>query len=126
MNTTIGSTYGRLVNILLEDSLLHHTNGKLSEFITLRKKCETSMIDAFSFSIFMELMLFNAMVMQVLLNGVEVWGCTIPLNAWNEIEKIQNMFLRRQLGVKSTTSYQVMVSERNVRPHYKRQEYAKA
>ena len=66
------------------------------------------------------------MVTKVLIYGVELWGGTISLNAWNEIEKIQNMFLRRQLGVKSTTSYQVMVSERNVRPHYKRQEYAKA
>ena len=36
--------------------------------------------------------------------GVEVWGDTISLNAWNEIEKIQKMFLRRQLGVKCTTS----------------------
>ena len=52
-------------------------------------------------------MLFNAMVAQVLLYGVEVWGGTIPLNALNEIEKIQKMFLRRQLGVKSTTPNQV-------------------
>ena len=56
-------------------------------------------------------MLFNAMVTQVLLYGVEVWGGTISLNAWNEIEKIQKMFLRRQLGVKCTTSYQVMLLE---------------
>ena len=56
-------------------------------------------------------MLFNAMVTQVLLYGVEVWGGTISLNAWNEIEKIQNMFFRRQLRVKSTTSNQVMLFE---------------
>ena len=47
------------------------------------------------------MMLFNAMVVQVLLYGVEVWGDTISLIAWNEREKIQKMSLRRQLGVKS-------------------------
>ena len=59
---------------------------------------------------------FNAMVTQVLLYGVEVWGDTISLNAWNEIEKIRDMFLRRQLGVKSTTSSQVMLLETSVQP----------
>ena len=61
-------------------------------------------------------MLFNVMVTQVLLYGVEVLGDTISLNAWNEIEKIQKMFLRRQLGVKCTTSYQVMLLKIGVRP----------
>ena len=56
-------------------------------------------------------MLFNAMVTKVLIYGVELWGGTISLNAWNEIEKMQNIFLRRQLRVKSTTSYQVMLLE---------------
>ena len=56
-----------------------------------------------------ELMLVNVMVTQVMLYGVEVWGDIISLNAWNEIVKVQNMFLRRQLGEKSTTSYQVML-----------------
>ena len=56
-----------------------------------------------------ELMLFNAMVTQVLLYGVQVWEESISLKAWNEIEKIQKMFLRRELGVKST-SYQVRCS----------------
>ena len=41
------------------------------------------------------------MVIQVLLYGVEVWGVSISPNAWNEIEKVQNMFLRMQFGVKS-------------------------
>ena len=48
-------------------------------------------------------MLFNAMVTKFC---TKVWGDTISLNAWNEIEKMEKMFLRRQLGVKSTTSYQ--------------------
>ena len=34
------------------------------------------------------LMLFNAIVVQVLLYGVEVLGGTIIVSAWNEIEKI--------------------------------------
>ena len=42
-----------------------------------------------------KLMLFNVMVTRVFLYGIEVWGGTISLNAWNEIEKIQKMFLRR-------------------------------
>ena len=34
------------------------------------------------------LMLFNAMMVKLLLYGVEMWGGTISLSAWNEIEKI--------------------------------------
>ena len=45
-----------------------------------------------------------------------IWGGTISLNAWNEIEKIHKMFLRRQLGVKCTISSQVMLVETGVRP----------
>ena len=37
------------------------------------------------------LMLFNAMVVQVLLYGVEVWGGTISLSAWNEIRKFKSV-----------------------------------
>ena len=48
----------------------------------------------------MRLKLFNVMVVQVLLYGYEVWGGTISFSAWNEREKLQTMFLRRQLGVK--------------------------
>ena len=71
----------------------------------LENKCNQS--DTHGWEV--KLVLFNAMVTQVLLYGVEVWGDTISLNAWNEIVKVQNMFLRRQLGEKSTTSYQVML-----------------
>ena len=62
----------------------------------LENKCNRS--DTHGWDV--KLMLFNAMVTLVLLYGVEVWGDTISLNAWNEIEKIQNMFSRRQLGGK--------------------------
>ena len=34
-------------------------------------------------------LLFDSMVVQALLYGVEVWGGTISFSAWNEIEKIQ-------------------------------------
>ena len=57
----------------------------------------------------MRSMLFNDMVVQVLLHGVEVRGGIISLSAWNEIEKIQNLFLHRQLGVKFSTSYLVIL-----------------
>ena len=62
----------------------------------LENKCNRS--DTHGWEV--KLMLCNAIVTQVLLYGVEVWGGTISLNPWNEIEKIQNMFLRRQLGGK--------------------------
>ena len=55
------------------------------------------------------------MVVQAFLYGGEVWGCIIPLNTWNALEKIQTMFLRRQLGAKSTTSYWVMLLETSFR-----------
>ena len=51
------------------------------------------------------------MVTKVLIYGVELWGGTISLNAWNEIEKMQNIFLRRQLRVKFSTKYYVMLLE---------------
>ena len=35
-----------------------------------------------------ELMLYSAIVTQVLLYGVEVWGGVVSLNAWKEIKKI--------------------------------------
>ena len=37
------------------------------------------------------LILFNAMVVQVLLYGAEVWGGTISLSAWNEIRKFKSV-----------------------------------
>ena len=46
----------------------------------------------------MRLMLFNGMVVQVLLYEVLEWGGTVSLGARNEREKIEKMFLRRQLG----------------------------
>ena len=61
-----------------------------------------------------KLMLFNVMVTQVLLYGVEVKGGTISRNAWNEIKKIEKLFLSRQLGMKCTTSYEVMLLETSV------------
>ena len=57
------------------------------------------------------LMLLNAMVVQLLLYGVEVWGGTILLSARKRIEKIQKVFLCRQLGFKSSTSYFIMLVE---------------
>ena len=61
-------------------------------------------------------LLFDSMVVQALLYGVEVWGGTISLSAWNEIQKIQKMFLHRQLGIKSSTPYPIMLLEIGARP----------
>ena len=38
------------------------------------------------------LILFNAMVVQVLFYGVEVWGGIISLGAWNEIREFKICF----------------------------------
>ena len=36
---------------------------------------------------------FDVVVVQVLLYGMKVWDCSISLNAFNEIDKFQNLFL---------------------------------
>ena len=64
----------------------------------------------------LRLMLVNALAVQVLLHGVELQGSTLSLSAWNEIETIQKMFLHRQLGVKSSTSYPIMLLETSGQP----------
>ena len=46
-----------------------------------------------------KLLLFNVIVTQLLVYGIEVWGGTIHPNAWNQTEKILNVFWRWQLGV---------------------------
>ena len=50
-------------------------------------------------------MLFNAMMIQVLLYGLKVCDSTITISTLNEIEKIQNLFVCKQLGVNSSTLY---------------------
>ena len=60
-------------------------------------------------------MLFTTMLVQVLLYKVEVWGDIISRSAWNEIEKIQNLFLQT-IGVKSSTSYPSMLLETSTQP----------
>ena len=54
-------------------------------YYLLEKQCNQS--DTCGWEV--KLLLFNAMITQLLLYGVEVWGDTISLDAWNEIEKIQ-------------------------------------
>ena len=53
-------------------------------YYMLENKCNQS--DTHGWEV--KLMLFNAMITQVLFYRVEVQGGTISLNAWNEIEKI--------------------------------------
>ena len=48
-------------------------------------------------------------------NGMEVWSSTVSLSAWNKIQKIQKLFICRQLGVNSSTSY-VMILETGAWP----------
>ena len=60
--------------------------------------------------------LFDAYVLQTILYGVEVWGGSISLSTWNDIEKLQKAFIRRHLGIKSTTPYVLMLLETGRRP----------
>ena len=60
--------------------------------------------------------LFDALVVQTVLYGVEVWGGSIPPSTWNDIEKLQKQSLRRFLGVRRTTPYATMLLETGCRP----------
>ena len=53
----------------------------------------------------------------MLLHRVKVWGDTISLSAWSEIEKIKKMFVNRKLVVKFPTSYHVMLLETRAWPY---------
>ena len=61
-------------------------------------------------------MIFDAYVLQTVLYGVEVWGGNISPSTWNDIEKLQKAFIRRHLGIKSTTPYALMLLETGRRP----------
>ena len=43
-------------------------------------------------------------------------GDNISFSAWNEIQKTQKMFLHGQLGLKSSTSYPIMLLETSAQP----------
>lgn len=60
--------------------------------------------------------LFDAYVIQTVLYGVEVWGGSITASKWNDIEKMQKSFLKRQLGIRTTTPYSIMLLETGCRP----------
>ena len=47
----------------------------------------------------------------MLLYGMLVRGDTISIGARNEIEKVEKMFLHRQLWIKSSTSYPILLLE---------------
>ena len=47
-------------------------------------------------------------------HGLDTWDVAISLNAWNEIENIQIMFLRKQLGIKSSMLYLIILSHRDI------------
>ena len=55
--------------------------------------------------------IFDTCVVQTLLYGVEVWGASLSATTWNEIEKLQKKLLCRQLGVKKTTPYSILLLE---------------
>ena len=52
----------------------------------------------------------------VILYGVEVWGGSLSKDRWNDIEKIQKLFLTNFLAVRRTTPYSILLLETNNLP----------
>ena len=55
--------------------------------------------------------LFDTLVTSVILYGVEVWGGSLSKDIWNDIEKIQKLFLTNFLAVRRTTPYPILLLE---------------
>ena len=60
--------------------------------------------------------LFEAYVAQTMLYGVEMWGGSISLKGWDEIEKLQKSFIRHYMAVKTTTPYSILLMEAGCLP----------
>ena len=55
--------------------------------------------------------LFDTLVTPVILYGVEVWGGSLSKDKWNDIKKIQKLFLTNFLAVRRTTPYPILLLE---------------
>ena len=55
--------------------------------------------------------LFDALVLPVLLYGVEVWGGSISTSTWKEFERVQKRFITNFLKVKNQTPYPLLLLE---------------
>ena len=60
--------------------------------------------------------LFDTLVTPVILYGVEVWGGSLSKDRWNDIEKIQKLFLTNFLAVRRTTPYPILLLETGSMP----------
>ena len=60
--------------------------------------------------------LFDALVLPVILYGVEIWGGSISPSTWEEFEGIQKRFLTNFLKVKSQTPYHLLLLETGTLP----------
>jgi Reverse transcriptase (RNA-dependent DNA polymerase) len=60
--------------------------------------------------------LFGALVKPVILYGAQVWGAGVSKSGWQEIEKIQKLFLEMELGVRSQTPYALTLAEAGLLP----------
>ena len=55
--------------------------------------------------------LFDTLVTPVILYGVEVWGGSLSKDRWNDIKKIQKLFLTNFLAIQRTTPYPTLLLE---------------
>ena len=60
--------------------------------------------------------LFDTLVTLVIMYGVEVWGGSLSKDRWNDIEKIQKLFLTKFLVVRRTTPYPILLLETGSMP----------
>ena len=60
--------------------------------------------------------LFDALVIPVILYGVEVWGGSISNSTWKDFEGVQKRFLTTFLKVKSQTPYRLLLLETGTLP----------
>ena len=60
--------------------------------------------------------LFETLVTPLILNGYEVWGCSISKESWRKIEQIQKHFITYNLKIKSNTPYPILLIEAGLSP----------
>ena len=54
--------------------------------------------------------------MQTMLYGVDLWGGSISMSMWDDVEKLQKNLILQYLGVRTTTPYSTLLIEARCLP----------
>lgn len=54
---------------------------------------------------------FGLLVCPLILYGCELWASSIPVSKWKQVEKIQKCLIMSKFKIKSSVSYEIMLSE---------------